>query len=402
MALNAATVWEVRTTGNANNGGGWNDAGGASVDYSQQDVAELTLNDVVTDGTTTVTSTTGGFTDAMVGSIANIPTKGYREITARTNTNTITVDANVTAGDPLDIYVGGATDDPQLIASSVRPGNVVYIKAGTYTPVTTVGFANGSAISPLLVLSYNASRGDAPDGTDRPVIVDQAVSFGAYSLMVGVRVEGDTNCIILGTGCNARNCKAIMTAAFGAHYCFRAGTGSVVEDCEATDAGNGATTNGLEENGTNMRIIRSHFHDLARGIYLASNASGAMILSNIISDCTIYGISVDGDNITIDHNTIDGNDIGVYKAGTHYGTVMFNNQITNNTTKGAEWQNSERNDIVGANNWYGNGGGAGDDVVIVAKGDGATADDPGYANANAENFSEVNDDNGKAMELGVT
>jgi hypothetical protein len=40
MAVNAATVWEVRSTGSQNNGGGYFAAGGASTDYSQQDAAQ--------------------------------------------------------------------------------------------------------------------------------------------------------------------------------------------------------------------------------------------------------------------------------------------------------------------------------------------------------------------------
>jgi hypothetical protein len=62
MALSAATVWEMRTTGAQTNGGGYaNLAPGTSVDYSQQDAAQLSLSDIATDGAGTgLSSATGG------------------------------------------------------------------------------------------------------------------------------------------------------------------------------------------------------------------------------------------------------------------------------------------------------------------------------------------------------
>jgi hypothetical protein len=56
MALNAAVVWDVRTTGNDTNGGGFR-AGAAGTDYSQQDAKNTAGNhqsttDAVANGTT--------------------------------------------------------------------------------------------------------------------------------------------------------------------------------------------------------------------------------------------------------------------------------------------------------------------------------------------------------------
>ena len=73
MALAATTVWEVRSTGNDNNGGGYNTAAGTT-DYSQQNSPQLGLTDLATPGagSTTLTSAVGGFTAAMVGNIIQI------------------------------------------------------------------------------------------------------------------------------------------------------------------------------------------------------------------------------------------------------------------------------------------------------------------------------------------
>ena len=55
MALSTGIVWEVRTTGALDNGGGFNPAS-SGVDYSQQNSAELSLTDGDCDGSTTLTS----------------------------------------------------------------------------------------------------------------------------------------------------------------------------------------------------------------------------------------------------------------------------------------------------------------------------------------------------------
>ena len=66
MAIGAACVWEVRTTGNDTNGGGY--AGGGT-DWSQQDSAQYSVTDGVTAGTTTITSATANFGTDVVGNV---------------------------------------------------------------------------------------------------------------------------------------------------------------------------------------------------------------------------------------------------------------------------------------------------------------------------------------------
>src|SRR5216684_2306337 len=96
--ITAATVWDVRPTTGSNLNGACFDStiANAGTDYSQQATAQLSLSDMATTGvTTTVTSVTGGFTAAMIGNCLRIDsgtnwTLGWYQITARTDTNTIT------------------------------------------------------------------------------------------------------------------------------------------------------------------------------------------------------------------------------------------------------------------------------------------------------------------------
>src|SRR5436305_1368289 len=115
MAYQADTVFEIRASGNVNNGAGYSIALGAgSTDFSQQDAAQLSVADAVTNGTTTITSATGGFTSAMRGNVCFILkvaafTVGYYQITSVTNSNTIVVDTSAGLGSQtgLTVNVGG-------------------------------------------------------------------------------------------------------------------------------------------------------------------------------------------------------------------------------------------------------------------------------------------------------
>jgi hypothetical protein len=126
-ALPNDLVWEVRTTGNDDNGG-CKDTD-AATDYTNQDSAQLTLTDLATSGAgvTTLTSATGGFTAAMVDNCIQIKSGtnfnvGFYEITGHTDTNTVTLDrtpSSAGAGSGGTGSVGGALKTIQKSATNV-------------------------------------------------------------------------------------------------------------------------------------------------------------------------------------------------------------------------------------------------------------------------------------------
>jgi hypothetical protein len=184
MTLHASTVWEIRPTGSQSNGGGfYNRDPGTSVDYSQQDAAQLTLADIATDGAGTgVSSVTGGFTAAMVGNIIHITegtaTAGWYEIVAWTSSNAVTIDRSaglnktgVTGVVGGAFTLGGNLDTDFWASKQKVAGNIIYIKAGTYVLQESVSFQNsGTSALPIQVVGYNATRGDSPTGSNRPLI----------------------------------------------------------------------------------------------------------------------------------------------------------------------------------------------------------------------------------------
>src|SRR5262249_43334312 len=116
MALNAAIEWELRpTNGSDTNGGGWK-RGASGTDWSQQNAAQYSVTDAVTNGTTTITSATANFGTDVVGNVLYIQggtgsiTAGWYEITSRTNTTTIVVDRStgLTTGTGATLNIGGA------------------------------------------------------------------------------------------------------------------------------------------------------------------------------------------------------------------------------------------------------------------------------------------------------
>ena len=207
MTLAATIVWEIQTGGADANGGGYkSDAG--TTDYSQQAAAQLTLADGATSGigVAILTSATGGFTAAMVGSIVHLYTgtnltDGWFEITGYTDTNTVTLDRAPDDGvggvSSADLKVGGALATPGMmsgiLSASGVSGMIAYIKAGTYNLSTTSINVSGGPFSliayskQLRFAGYNTTREDcsADASLTRPKISDN--SQGSATV---VRLEG--------------------------------------------------------------------------------------------------------------------------------------------------------------------------------------------------------------------
>ena len=169
MAIGAACVWEVRTTGNDTNGGGY--AGGGT-DWSQQDAAQYSVTDGVTAGTTTITSATANFGTDVVGNVMYVQggtgsvTAGWYQIISRTNATTIVVDRStgLTAGTGVTLKIGGAFATPGRLSNLLVSGNRAWVKSGTYTITTsTVGpsgpFYQSTSVAGS-VEGYNSTRGD--------------------------------------------------------------------------------------------------------------------------------------------------------------------------------------------------------------------------------------------------
>ena len=309
MAIPPGSIWEVRTTGNDANGGFFVPGSGGT-DYSQQDSAQLSVSDVVTNGTTTATSVTGGFTAAMVGNGINIAGTIY-EVAARTDTNTITLDRTASSASGQTGKVGGAVATigkaMGVIADSSAGntgGNTVFIKSGTYT-------SGGSCYPPGATvvtrwIGYDTTRTVSNTDANRPLfqasgltlnyvlyhyvrnlVVDSVTKAGGSGLLGNSGVVTERCKVKNANYLNFQNnlCKAIAcevdTCLSGFDSPFT--TQVWYQDCEAHDC----TNTGFNLN--NAYLSRCISYRNATGFEHTST-----VYASDYSQCVAYGNSGDG------------------------------------------------------------------------------------------------------------
>lgn len=224
MAVAAATVWEVRTTGVDTNGGGFV-TGASGTDFSQQDAAQYALTGATTAAANAIILHASAAAD-MVGNIAQVIsgtnfTPGLYQILSVVVGVSITVDRNCTtaAGALGVVNVGGALASPGMAGSGHAAGNQMYVKSGTYTVTSastniaagcvswTAQAANANAGK---IFGYGITRGD---GGTKPIIKADGVitTFTLFTLGLGNHIENltfDGNNRTSSRGLNAANGRA--------------------------------------------------------------------------------------------------------------------------------------------------------------------------------------------------
>lgn len=394
MALSASTVWEVRTTGNAANGGGYV---GGGTDYSQQDAAQLSLTDLAClDTSTTLTSVTGGFTAAMVGNIIYIAsgtqfTVGYYEIKTYVDTNTITLDStaavagqNATAGSGK---VGGGlrylTPGVPLVA-----GMKWWVQKGTYTQ-NGIDFTStaGTNLLPYVVEGYDTTRGDNPTGTNRPLITLNSgyyYSFGSYWKLFNMSFYyasgggGYPYQAYLGANSLARNCKFESNDFFGYNTLTISG-GNWFIDCEFKHRTNGTAHNTVMAYGTGNFFHGCLFVGSTKGVYCAGSVFNYCIFSGAVTQA----IDINGIDNFISNCVFYSCGKAVNSNGAAY-QVRIVNSIILTCTVGLSCSASSPTDFYSDyNNFYDNG----TDVTNVIKGPNDTAANPSFTDAANGNFS---------------
>lgn len=250
--------WEVRTTGDVANGAGYLDLGGS--DYSQQNVAQLTITDLTCfQGRTKIYTANGGFTGPMIGNFIKVSsgsnfTAGYYLILSVLSTNYAIVDRTpCPAGDGSggNAKVGGGAAEISDVDSELGPNHILWVKSGTYNnhpSFTTPAGTSSNDPGKIQVIGYDSSRGDNPTGANRPLITDTDVSsmvytFGIYNDPSNLRFEitsGSTTPIRLNHG-KMENCDLLLNRTLvpgGLFYClFIQGGGNIVRHCRFRNSG---------------------------------------------------------------------------------------------------------------------------------------------------------------------
>lgn len=197
MALSANTVWEVRTAGSDTNGGGFV-RGAAGTDFSQANSANSgssnkSTTNAVAAGTTTITSATANFTAAIVGNIVYFAggtgsiAATWRQVTAFTNSTTITIDTLIASSTGMTMNIGGAMGSLGNVGALILQSHAVFIKSGTYSITSAStnipGGCFSSSAALIQIQGYGVSRNDF--GT-APVLQASGISTFTILTVSGV------------------------------------------------------------------------------------------------------------------------------------------------------------------------------------------------------------------------
>lgn len=404
------------------------------INYNDQAAAQLSLSDLTSTASTTITSVVGGFTSAMIGNVLRLAsgagtTPGYYVITARTDTNTITVDAasgTYTLGvgkiggafatlEPLMGTGNGGLNTP-AITSPLAAGHTINVRGlgsddpsaidYNYKGTTTDGYwssnPNGSSAAGHIVLrGYNGRPLIQHSG----LLVYAVTYWHLENLKFKLVASASTflNYGIIGMDANLR-INTVRNVIVDLNGSDGVGIGaSTVVDCEVRNTGGGAAGTapaiycadyGGEISGNTIVDVRGNGIQSAGQAPLAS--SSMTVVNNIISN-------VGGDGIKLNHtsygsvvvgNTIDGcggDAIEVSEAAMIDGATIKNNIISNNTGYGIKCStgttalNDRRSTgKIDYNNIYNNTAGAYNGISAGAH---DTYLDPQYTNAGALDFS---------------
>lgn len=252
MALSANTTFEVRTTANDTNGGGFV-TGASGTDYSLQDAGQVTFNG------TTVTASTGGVSSTItitgytvaagdVGNLlqinggTNFINGTYQVVSVNTGLSQWTLDRNCTTGVGTGMrgVMGGALATIQAALTLMTvPGMTVYIKATALYSISAA-LTNGSADSLTVttrIIGYGTTRGDGvqPEVKQTATANGFTLSTSGWSISdiyvnmnskaaYGIHFSG-------GYGGRAYRCKVGSSASYGI-VCQ--GTSNTVSQCEIT------------------------------------------------------------------------------------------------------------------------------------------------------------------------
>ena len=385
MAIPATTVWEIRSGGSDNNGGGFDSvtSGGVGTDFSQQASAQFALTSVTTSGAG-ATFLTASAANSMIGNIAHVVsgtnfTAGFYMITSVSVGVSVTCDANVCTGAGASgvINIGGALHSLGKVLGSASANqaavkaNKIWVKNdSSYTIGAGDSLnASGGSDNPIAVEGYTTTRGDGflgrnitGDGklitTNMPIYqysatfrlvagTGQLVTF--KNIIFSSAGAGVSNSLLQpGAGCVFTQCvitNPSTNAAAGGAFCNA--NEITYENCDvfltgATGAGNAIATG----TSANARIIGCRIEVTStNSTSSAVNIGGAAV----VTDTTVIGhggtIGVLAGStagvLNVFHNTITGFAVGVgVVTGNVHLHCIYGNMVTDSTTNAVDLQDT--------------------------------------------------------------
>ncbi len=352
MALNAAQTWYVRKSGNELNGGGWDSTiAGAGTNYADQDATQLSITDLVSTASTTVTSVAGGFTSAMVGNmlrlasatgtpVADSAGSRYLAITGFTDANTLTVDktsgtytlgvARIGGAHALErnMSSGGSGLTAPLLTSPLAAGHTVYVRsatsdrdpsiAGTVDYDYSAGwylFANGTTSAGLIKFIGLSASEAIPTGTNMPlyrplVKISGIYRQGNYHLHLNFKTFNTSTPAYTAFGLNYGSRSLSLNNIHdcnGAAMQLAYGSNSFIGNWVKNTGGGAANTQAVAGGATYGDVIADNLFTDIRGpaIVLPVGQTGYIVQNNIVAN------SLGASSISLDCNVSFGGGVCV-------------------------------------------------------------------------------------------
>lgn len=346
MALAGPIAWDVRTTGDDNNGGGFN-RGTAGTDYSVQDSPQKSGTDLAIHATdnTKVQPVAAGVAAADVGNLVKLPggggfTAGTYEIRSQDGTYWTLDRGAGTIGSTGGTYKmgGGRATIASAVGDAVST-NEVHVKSGTYNLTSGVNPASKN----IAFYGYGSSHGDM--GT-KPLVTTATNSINLLTTpgfgfrMSVANISFSSTAGTPGNGIQGAQGTLICSDCVfdGFNYGMELLSGAIdYLELYRVEAKN-CTTDGVGAYVTTSRLALlcdCFLHDNGIGLHL-NNTGGAVLIRNRIVNNTTIGVKqVPGD----------------------VNVVLIGNTIANNGTDGVEALGINQIHWVNYNNiFYGNGG----------------------------------------------
>lgn len=390
-AASATRVYEVQPTTGSNLNGGCYDSAftgvGGSIDYTYITPTVFSFTDLTAVASTTVTSASNPFTAAMVGNCihlesAAVGTPGFFVITAFTSAGQVTIDTSVTWTTGIG-KLGGATasyngQTTTTLAVSLVPGNIVYHKGSgqTWNEAVVLTVSGSTAVGPITLTGYNATRTDNPTGTARPTnaVASTKVPFtisGSHYIVRHLVASGSSGFGFTSTGSNHLfwNVRATGSASSG----LNAG-GSYITYWQCESDLNAVS--GIANNQVGLMVVGCYSHHNTVSGIRVNTSQTVTILHSIIARNSGNGILFAGGPpvAVLIGNTIDCNGSAANCASAAFdginlvtgfdfsaGSLIVNNIFSNNERDGVRKTDSLGNNasvIADFNNYFGNVGAA--------------------------------------------
>jgi len=396
MAIDAAVEWEFRAAnGTSTNGGGFKN-GASGTDYSQQNSPQLSPSDLAMgSGSTTLTSAAGGFTAAMIGNVIQITsgtnfTTGFYEITAHTDTNTVTIDSTAAsgAGSSGQGYVGGAlTVLTDAFLEGLVAGQTVWVKNdGTMTLTGAIQLSrDGTASAYLRLLGYNSTHNEDPpaSGTDRPLIAcgSRLFALDNYWEVKNLRFTSTASQACRTDEMGLMENLLVTNQSTGSstrRLFYFGGNGGNIINCEGTKSSTNTRVYGIRLCLAGS-AIGVYFHDIYVGVECPTDRM-------MVAFCIMDTMALSGAKITsrTGHKFLNNTfyDCATGLSGTTPQRIAIFNNTFSDCTTGISFS-SIGTQYLDYNNYYNNG----TDVNNQNKGDSALAVDPGFTDAPNGNFT---------------